>query len=140
MKDRIFIGIDPGISGGVAFIYNDTHYVKKCPNTVSDMAEEIATLNQIGPDIPKYAIIERVHSMPGQGVASTFKFGTNYGQWLGILATLHIPYILVTPHKWMRHYGSRPKDKKERKNHLKDLAQQRYPNACLLYTSDAADE
>ena len=141
MKDRIFIGIDPGVSGGVAIIYNDVYYAKKCPNTVSEMADEIATLNDPdigGADLPKYAIVERVHSFPGNSARSMFNFGTNYGQWLGILSTLHIPYVLVTPHTWMKHYGSRPRDKKDRKNHLKALAQQRYPDAGItLATSDA---
>ena len=83
-------------------------------------------------------VIESVHSMPGQGVASTFKFGMNYGQWIGILATLKIPYIQVSPHKWMKHYGSMPKEKKDRKNHIKHLAQQRYPDVKItLATSDA---
>ena len=138
MKDRIFIGIDPGVSGGIAFIYNDTYYAKKCPNTVLEMTDELTTLHDMGPDIPKYAMVERVHSFPGNSAKSMFNFGTNYGQWLGILSTLHIPYILVTPHKWMQHYGSRPRDKKDRKNHLKALAQQRCPDAGItLATSDA---
>ena len=138
MENRVFIGIDPGKGGGVAFIYNDTYYAKKCPNTVSEMADELILLNDMAPDISKYAVIEQVHSMPKQGVKSVFTFGQGYGQWLGILATLKIPYIQVTPHKWMVHYGSRPKDKKERKNHLKHLAQQRFPNIKItLATSDA---
>ena len=57
---------------------------------------------------------------------------------VGILATLKIPYKLVTPHTWMKHYGSRPKDKKDRKNHIKHLAQQRFPDVDItLATSDA---
>ena len=139
MANRVFIGIDPGVSGGIAIIYNDTYSVKKCPNTVSEMAQVIARLNGSDvADIPKYAIVERVHSFPGNSARSMFNFGTNYGQWLGILATLKIPYILVTPHRWMQHYGSRPRDKKDRKNHLKALAQQRFPDASItLATSDA---
>ena len=138
MNNRIFIGIDPGIKGGVAIIYNNTYHVVQCPSTVADMASAIATLNDTGPDIAKYAIIERVHSFPGQGVVSTWKFAQNYGQWLGILATLNIPYIQVTPHKWMSHFGSIPKIKKDRKNYLKHLAQQRYPDAHItLATCDA---
>ena len=139
MANRVFIGIDPGVSGGIAIIYNDTYSVKKCPNTVSEMAQVIARLNGSDvADIPKYAIVERVHSFPGNSARSMFNFGTNYVQWLGILATLKIPYILVTPHRWMQHYGSRPRDKKDRKNHLKALAQQRFPDASItLATSDA---
>jgi len=138
MENRVFIGIDPGISGGIGIIYNESYYAAKCPNTVAEMADEIAMVREVGPDLSCYAIIEKVHSMPGQGVVSTWKFGANYGQWLGILATLKIPYVLVTPHKWMSHYGSRPKIKKDRKNHLKDLAQQRFPDVKItLATADA---
>ena len=138
MDNRVFIGIDPGIKGGVAIIYNYTYYVKQTPPTVSEMANELITLKELGPNLPTYCCIEAVHSFPGQGVASTFKFGMNYGEWLGILATLRIPYIQTTPHKWMKHYGSMPKDKKDRKNHIKHLAEQRFPDVDItLATSDA---
>ena len=138
MDNRVFIGIDPGKSGGLGIIYNDKYYVKHCPNTVSEMADELILINDMAPDISKYAIIEAVHSMPGQGVKSVFTFGKGYGQWLGILSTLKIPYIEVTPHKWMKWYGSMPKEKKARKNHLKHLAQQRFPDVKItLSTSDA---
>ena len=85
-----------------------------------------------------HAVIESVHSFPGQGVASTFKFGMNYGQWLGILAGNKIPYTQVTPQMWQKHFGSMPKEKKDRKNHLKHLSQQRYPHTKVtLKTADA---
>ena len=44
--------------------------------------------------------IEKVHSMPRQGVASAFTFGKGYGIWLGVLGTLGIPYEEVTPQRW----------------------------------------
>ena len=138
MENRVFIGIDPGIKGGIAFIYNDTYNARPTPSTVGGMADELIKLKQMGPNIAMYCAIEAVHSFPGQGVASTFKFGMNYGQWLGILATLKIPYIQVTPHKWMKNYGAMPKEKKDRKNHIKHLAQQRFPDVGItLATSDA---
>ena len=138
MDNRVFIGIDPGIKGGIAFIYNDTYYAKQTPPTVSEMADELIALQDMGPNLPMYCCIEQVHSMPKQGVKSVFTFGKGYGQWLGILATLRIPYIQVTPHRWMSHYGSRPRDKKDRKNHLKHLAQQRFPDQKItLATADA---
>ena len=138
MSNRIFIGIDPGKAGGFAFIYDDIYIAKKTPNTVSEIAIEIGAIKLIAPDVSIYAIIEHVHSMPGQGVKSVFTFGKGYGQWLGILATLKIPYIEVTPNKWMKYYGAMPKEKKDRKNHLKHLAQQRFPNIDItLATSDA---
>ena len=138
MDNRIFIGIDPGKSGGIGVIYNDKYYVRPCPNTISEMADELILIKEMAPDIPMYAAIELVHSMPKQGVKSVWTFGKNYGQWLGILATLKIPYIEVTPHKWMKYFGTPKTSKKERKNHLKHLAQQRYPEIKItLKVADA---
>ena len=138
MENRVFIGIDPGIKGGVAFIYNDTYQVVPTPNTVSEMANELIALKDMGPNLPMYACIEAVHSFPGNSARSMFTFGTNYGQWLGILATLKIPYIQVTPHTWMKSYPKAPKNKKDRKNYYKHLAQQRFPDVNItLATSDA---
>lgn len=130
-----FIGIDPGVSGGVCAIEGLGFTVCKCPDTVRDMAEVLIPYRE-----RKNALvaIESVHSMPGQGVASTFKFGKNFGEWLGILATLKIPYYLITPYKWMQFYGSYPKEKTLRKTHFKNLAQQRAPLLKVtLATADA---
>ena len=138
MDNRIYIGIDPGKNGGIGFIYNDKAYCKRCPATVLEMAEEIKVCKELAPDIGKYAIIEKVHSYPAQGVCSVFTFGQGYGQWLGILAAHSIPYTQITPQKWMKFYGSLPKDKKDRKNQLKHLAQQRFPDIKItLATADA---
>ena len=133
--DKIYIGIDPGKAGGICFLMDDEINTFKCPATTHDMAEELI----LAKDIRKCtAVVERVHSFPGQGVASTFNFGYNYGVWLGILSALHIPYQLCLPRKWMKFYGSMPKEKKDRKNHLKQLAQQMYPDhKVTLYNADA---
>ena len=138
MDNRIYIGIDPGKNGGIGFIYNDVAYCRKCPDTVLDMSEEIKVVMEMAPDIQKYAIIEAVHSMPKQGVKSVFTFGKGYGQWIGILAAHEISYTQITPQKWMKHYGSLSKDKKDRKNQLKHLAQQRFPNLNITLATAAA--
>tara|TARA_Y100000310_G_scaffold243654_1_gene248189 strand:- start:22 stop:471 length:450 start_codon:yes stop_codon:yes gene_type:complete len=138
MDNRIYIGIDPGKSGGIGIIYNETAYCKRCPATVLEMSEEIKVCKELAPDIQKIAIIEQVHSMPKQGVKSVFTFGQGYGQWLGILAAYGIPYTQISPQKWQKYYGSQPKEKKDRKNHLKHLAQQRFPEVKItLATADA---
>ena len=51
---------------------------------------------------PDYATIEDVHSMPRQGVASSFKFGLVTGIVQGVIAALQIPYALVPPATWTR--------------------------------------
>ena len=137
----ISIGIDVGKSGGVAIIdsiktENAPITAVKCPETVADMSKLITWHKWDCRDL--LCVIEKVHSMPKQGVKSMFTFGKNFGQWLGILAAFEIPYIEVTPQKWMKYYGAMPKNKKERKTHLKHLAQSLYPSINVtLYTADA---
>ena len=138
MDNRIYIGIDPGKNGGIGIIYNDKAYCTRCPATVLEMAEEIKACKELAPDIQKIAIIEKVHSMPKQGVKSVFTFGEGYGKWLGILAAHSIPYTQVSPQKWMKYYSPLSKEKKDRKNQLKHLAQQRFPEIKItLATADA---
>ena len=114
----------------------------KCGGTPYDMTMQLADpIDRLYADGVTHwvAVIEKVHSMPGQGVASTFKFGMNYGQWIGILTALQIPYEMITPQKWMKHYGSMPKDKNERKYYIKAMAKALYPKSgrITLATSDA---
>mgnify|MGYP003151357443 FL=1 len=118
MKGRI-IAIDPGWSGAMAVFNNGkletTH---KCMPTSSE------TWELVRDDVIKsqLAILEWVHSMPGQGVASTFKFGYNYGMWNGMLASVSRETMLVPPTMWQKNWDNVPKDKKDRKNFLKQKA------------------
>tara|TARA_R100000005_G_C4973709_1_gene185795 strand:+ start:597 stop:1133 length:537 start_codon:yes stop_codon:yes gene_type:complete len=140
INDNFYIGIDPGVSGGISCITGTDMVATKCPGTIADMSDRLDIIACVARDTGYkcYAIIESVHSMPGQGVKSCFTFGQNYGEWLGLLTAHKIPYKQVTPQKWMKLFGAMPKDKKARKNHIKHLAQQRYPeHRITLATSDA---
>ena len=133
--DKIYIGIDPGKAGGICFLMDDDIKTFKCPKTTHDMAEELI----LAKDIRKCtAVVEKVHAFPGQGVRSVWTFAENYGTWLGILSALHIQYSLISPQKWMKHYGVPKMERKDRKNYLKQLAQQLYPDhKVTLYNADA---
>ena len=130
-----YLGIDPGVSGGVAIIKgSSTISSYKCPKTTQEMADLFINIS----DKNTIAIIEKVHSFPGQGVVSTFTFGSNYGQWLGILSALRIEYELITPRTWQKKYQPLSKVKKDRKNELKNLAKSSFPKENVtLYTADA---
>ena len=102
-----FMGVDPGLSGAIAFFYPDH------PNNIAvyDMpsigkevncAELTALINQYRPD---HAVVESVHAMPKQGVSSSFNFGMSYGMVRGVIAARGVPQQLVTPTKWKKYFN-----------------------------------
>lgn len=109
-----FVGIDPGLHGAIAILSEgevkifDTPIVpvkvgKSARNqyVAQGMVEILAELDRTSAVVA----LESVHSMKGQGVASMFSFGRGFGLWEGILASLKLPYQLVSPQRWMRALG-----------------------------------
>ena len=132
----MIIGIDPGKGGGVCALDGDKAEAWNCPDTYYEMARLVERIKR--KNKTTVACIEKVHAMPRDGVASSFKFGANYGAWVGILSALNIGFTEVTPHKWQKHFGTMPKEKKSRKHRLKELAQQMFPSTKpTLKTADA---
>lgn len=109
----LMIGIDPGLTGAVAVLNAAGEY-----HTVFDLpvirdrslawidgdALLSAVLAAKGGESAT-VIIERVSSMPGQGVASSFGFGVTFGSILATVQCLHLPLELVTPATWKRALG-----------------------------------
>jgi crossover junction endodeoxyribonuclease RuvC len=100
MTSPAIIAIDPGLSGAIA-ILNGELSAQPLPIAGKELdLGELARLIQNA--YPVLAVVEKVHSMPGQGVSSTFKFGTGFGSILGILAALGIRTELIPPQTWKR--------------------------------------
>ena len=138
----IIIGIDPGASGGVAVYDEDAHdlFTHKCPDNTKAMTAIInsAKARSWIDDQKLMCVIEKVHAFPTDARSSAFKFGMNFGKWLGILGSLNVPTMEVTPQTWMKGFQPLPKIKKERKNELKRIASEMFPeNKITLATSDA---
>ena len=91
-----YIGIDPGKSGGIAVISGDCIEVKKCPETVHDMALLFALTMQETPPSCTLVMIEKVWARPHDGRASVFTFAGNYGQWQGIEKTSKKELLKIT--------------------------------------------
>ena len=104
------IGIDCGLKGGIAILYRDNLAVYPMPLIDSNWT----WLREICLAYQPNAFIEKVHSMPKQGVASTFKFGMGYGFLRGLLAGWSVPVNLVTPQAWQKEMlaGENKDDKK----------------------------
>jgi hypothetical protein len=103
----VIMGIDPGVSGAVAFYFPmvpSRIAVDDVPVAGGEInVHELARLIRI--HRPTMAIIERVNAMPGQGVASSFNFGRSYGDVRGVIGACDVPMHFVTPQKWKKHFG-----------------------------------
>lgn len=97
----ILLGVDPGASGAICLTDGTHHDFILLSETEADIACLLGELD--GHDC--HAFLERVHSMPAQGVASSFKFGQNYGFLRGLLVAFKIPFEEVTPQRWQRALG-----------------------------------
>lgn len=107
----LFIGIDPGLSGALAFRSGEEMDVLPIPTLTITKSKgtrrviDLTALANIVDDKTKNAarvsvFIERVSAMPKQGVASMFAFGEAYGAIKGIVAANFLPMTLVTPVTW----------------------------------------
>jgi hypothetical protein len=136
----IIAGIDPGKNGGIV-ILNDSEETKdapmaqmyKCPRSTVEMSSILRSArNTAWIQEDKIVVaIEKVWAFPTDARSAAFKFGVNYGQWLGIIGSLNLPYMEVIPKVWMSSYDPVPKDKKERKQYLKDTCITMYKDMFL---------
>lgn len=112
----IFVGIDPGISGGIAAIDSEGAIVllTRMPTMPSNIAKRkmvdpaamsnmMRTIVHCG--VRPHVALEQVGSMPRQGVVGTFSFGQAYGTVIGVLGALGMPFQFVTPQKWKGHHS-----------------------------------
>lgn len=135
----ICLGIDPGQKGGIVMLDEAgvAVFMARMPDTETEIWKLIKKC-----DFANLAMIEKVHSMPKQGVASTFKFGRGYGGLIMALTAAGISHEYVTPQAWQKFMGIKPRDTKtESKNdHKKKIiarAQALFPNEEQLLTTDA---
>ncbi|UOF76915.1 holliday junction resolvasE [Bacteriophage sp.] len=87
--------------------------------------------------------IEKVGAMPGQGVTSMFSFGFGCGMLEGVIQTLGLPYVKITPQTWQKlafqgvtpiYKTERGKDKPDTKKMALTAVNRLYPSANLLAT------
>jgi len=108
------IGIDPGITGAIAFINGNGYLVEDLPvmangkgtakikNCINPAA--LAELIKLNSDVGEQIYLERVSSMPGQGVASMFSMGDTFGSIRAVCAVLNRSLVIITPQEWKKYY------------------------------------
>ncbi len=142
-----YIGIDNGLSGGLAMITLHNNGRKEIsvidmptisiPTSKGKRQEyDIYQIREFffceGKKIkPSAIILELATARPGQGVVSMFRTGYGLGLIEGLLCGLKLPYEVVTPQKWKKHFSLMLKGKKEKK----EIKQFTYSKAKKLFPS-----
>ena len=109
-----YVGIDPGQTGGLAHLTSSGRLIAAVPMPALAGEVDAVTLAMLldeWADDDTVVAIEQVHSMPGQGVSSSFKFGKNFGIALGVVAALRLPLHRITPQQWKKQFVLTGKDK-----------------------------
>jgi hypothetical protein len=138
MSKQTIISIDPGVSGGIAWRDKDkiVHAIRM-PTGLADIADQIRSIvveNKIS-----IAVMEKTGTyMPGNSGPGAVTFARHCGNLEAILYTLGISTKQVSPQKWQKCLGALPKDKKERKQAIKEWVARRHPELTVtLPTADA---
>ena len=144
--NKTIIGIDPGASGAICFASSKIKKINsyKCHKSIGGRRLIASMATTAFKTDETIAYIEKVHAMPHDGRSSLFKFGVNYGVWLGIIhSNQKINKIVeVSPQKWMKFWADKigeklPKIKKDRKNKLKEIASIYTDKPATLWNADA---
>lgn len=129
----LFLGVDPGASGGLALLDPAGKIVdaSPMPDTPRDIHEYF---EEFGHRIC-FAMIENVHAMPMDGKSSDFKFGWNKG--LLDMALVPIRHEGIQPGTWQKAFALIRTDKTEsktaKKNRHKARAQELFPDKKITH-------
>ncbi len=96
----IFIGIDYGLSGGIALLSRDERWAMPLPHQGKEVAVR-ALLSLLPPPLGVACVmVERLGIRPGQSAQSGATQGTNHGRITGALEAMGYPVRLVRPQDW----------------------------------------
>jgi len=137
----VYMGIDPGKSGGLATIFGKEINCIKMPATEGDVLHWI----KANASFDSVCVIEKVWGHiggSGQPGSAMFKFGMGYGGLRMALLACSIPFEEVTPQRWQNaimHSGrGKHESKTQWKNRCRAMAMQQFPGVNVtLATADA---
>ena len=151
-----FIGIDPGVNGGIASIQCETslrsgvvemHSFRDM--TLQDIVWLFSRLFGGGTrPVGQFVMLERVHAMPStfRGCATSWTLAESYATIKTLLTVYEVPFEVVLPEKWQTVIGVRIKhtkgkkleDKVDKKKINREKAQALFPKVSGI-TKDTAD-
>lgn len=130
----MILGIDPGASGALAWFSPEGHLVDVADMpTIKVRGKTRVDAQSLGDMIsarkPDTIVVEGVHSMPRQGVASSFAFGYSAGLIEGVAAGAAIPCQIIDSAQWKRKAGV-PADKSA----ARQMAIRLWPGAAAKFS------
>jgi len=129
--------IDPGAGGGIAWLTNEGAECAPMPTTPVDVADTIRTLVIAG---FRTCVLEKIPMHAGKNGSAMIKLGVRYGEVRGVLATLGVRVVELTPGEWQKAIsaGVKKSHGTKWKAHLKEMAQAFFPALKVtLKTADA---
>jgi len=133
----VYIGVDPGsVSGALGALDHHGNYLEAFNIEHKDkhilaLVFKSRILSLVDPKIGAEICMEQVHSMPNQGVSSTFAFGRAVGVISAVCELSRWPVHLVTPQRWKKHFHLSAD-----KNESLDMARYLWPEAKLKLKKD----
>lgn len=122
-----FIGIDPGKSGGIAYIDTTNNISATEPYSDKALIDLCGYASRYNLEV--MCCLEKVGARPGQGVVSMFNFGQSVGYIKGVLEAFKIPYQEITPQKWKKEFGLNSE-----KEASVEVCRKLFPEVSLLAT------
>ena len=139
--EKIIIGIDPGLTGGIAVLDSKSKELIRLWDmpVIPEGGRKKVSGRGLAKIIGGYSrqqvamvYLEKVGARPGQGVVSMFNFGRSYGAVEAAIAVLGLPLTYVAPQSWKRAAGLLRTDKDASRGRVLDL----YPNADVHCKKD----
>jgi crossover junction endodeoxyribonuclease RuvC len=125
----IILAIDPGITGALAFYEVERGNVEVfdmplLDGDVNPHALKYMILN----NMPDFAVIEKVHPMPKEGVSGVWRFSAAYTTARVVVMLLNIHCVLVSPAMWKNRMNL--KGGKEGKEQARNQAILTFPDSA----------
>ena len=145
------LGCDPGLSGGLVLLDEKRNIILKYVMPIIQVEKknkgkfskksfiDLIKLNEIFEEIKMnrvdHAYLESVSSMPGQGIASSFRFGQVFGMLEATIAAHKIPYTLIHPKSWTKVLHESISKEINTKDRSLIVAKRLFPNYDLRISS-----
>lgn len=97
--NEFYLGIDPGKDGGIALLSEGPPLVYVYSDQIMLNIASMISGKSVS------VCLEKVASMPNQGVKGVFTFGRGLGFIEGVLQSYQLPYQLVPPIVWKKEFS-----------------------------------